>query len=91
MNQARTSSTIQIEKDIMFLQDICDMTNDQCDDIINACEDLGGISAEYFCEEFVFIPDGETPEECARFHDVEYLDITEFNYHHWIGNKMEDY
>ena len=21
----------------------------------------------------------------------EYLDITEFNYHHWIGNKMEDY
>ena len=23
--------------------------------------------------------------------DVEYLDITEFNYHHWIGNKMEDY
>ena len=50
-----------------------------------------GISSQYFCEEFVFIPDGETPEECARFHDVEYFDITEFNYHHWIGNKMEDY
>ena len=41
--------------------------------------------------EFVFITDGETQEECARFHDVEYLDITEFNYHHWISNKMEDY
>ena len=79
MNQARTSSTIQIEKDIMFLQDICDMTNDQCDDIINACEDLGGISAEYFCEEFVFICEDENGEEDVealnRVHDDEYLTI----------------
>lgn len=73
------SSTIQIEKDIMFLQDICDMTNDQCDDIINACEDLGGISAEYFCEEFVFICEDENGEEDVealnRVHDDEYLTI----------------
>ena len=74
-----SSSTIQIEKDIMFLQDICDMTNDQCDDIINACEDLGGISAEYFCEEFVFICEDENGEEDVealnRVHDDEYLTI----------------
>ena len=73
------SSTIQIEKDIMFLQDICDMTNDQCDDIINACEDLGGISAEYFCEEFVFVCEDENGEEDTealnRVHDDEYLTI----------------
>ena len=73
------SSTIQIEKDIMFLQDICDMTNDQSDDIINACEDLGGISAEYFCEEFVFICEDENGEEDVealnRVHDDEYLTI----------------
>ena len=73
------SSTIQIEKDIMFLQDICDMTNDQCDDIITACEDLGGISAEYFCEEFVFICEDENGEEDVealnRVHDDEYLTI----------------
>ena len=73
------SSTIQIEKDILFLQDICDMTNDQCDDIINACEDLGGISAEYFCEEFVFICEDENGEEDVealnRVHDDEYLTI----------------
>jgi len=73
------SSTIQIEKDIMFLQDICDMTNDQCDDIINACEDLGGISAEYFCEEFVFVCEDENGEEDVealnRVHDDEYLTI----------------
>ena len=64
--------------------------DDMFDEIIEHTKKIG-ISSEYFCEEFVFIPDGETPEECARFHDVEYFDITEFNYHHWIGNKMEDY
>ena len=73
------TSTIQIEKDIMFLQDICDMTKDQCDDIINACEDLGGISAEYFCEEFVFICEDEDGNEdldaLNRVHDDNYLTI----------------
>ena len=73
------TSTQQIEKDIMFLQDICDMTNDQCDDIINACEDLGGISAEYFCEEFVFVCEDENGEEdldaLNRVHDDNYLTI----------------
>ena len=83
-------STEQIKKDIDFLSVFLD-DKDEINEVINACETLGIGSAEYFCEEFVFIPDGETPEECARFHDVEYLDITEFNYHHWIGNKMEDY
>ena len=53
------SSTQQIETDITWLQDNCEMNNRQCDDIINACEELGGISAEYFCEEFVFICEDE--------------------------------
>ena len=73
------NSTQQIEKDILFLQDICDMTNDQCDDIINACEELGGISAEYFCEEFVFVCEDENGEEdieaLNRVHNDEYLTI----------------
>ena len=73
------NSSTQIEKDILFLQDICDMTNDQCDDIINACEDLGGISAEYFCEEFVFVCEDENGEEdldaLNRIHDDNYLTI----------------
>ena len=28
----------------------------------------------------------ETPETIARYHDVEYLDIAEFNYLNWEGN-----
>ena len=73
------NSSTQIEKDILFLQDICDMTNDQCDDIINACEELGGISAEYFCEEFVFVCEDEDGNEdidaLNRVHNDEYLTI----------------
>jgi len=73
------NSSTQIEKDILFLQDQCEMSNEQCDEIINACEDLGGISAEYFCEEFVFICEDENGEEDVgalnRVHDDEYLKI----------------
>ena len=67
------SSTQQIETDITWLQDNCEMNNRQCDDIINACEELGGISAEYFCEEFVFIT--EDPDDIPRLHDDNYLKI----------------
>ena len=82
-------STEQIKKDIDFLSVFLD--DKDINQVIEHTKKIGISSAQYFCEEFVFIPDGETPEECARFHDVEFLDIAEFNYHHWIGNKMEDY
>ena len=67
------SSSTQIETDIAWLQDNCEMNNEQCDDIINACEELGGISAEYFCEEFVFVT--EDPDDIPRLHDDNYLKI----------------
>ena len=83
------NSSTQIEKDILFLQDQCEMSNEQCDEIINACEDLGGISAEYFCEEFVFAcTDSEGNEDVDaldRIHDDDYLNIAEFNAMYWEG------
>ena len=85
-----SKSKKQLKKDIKYLKGLLD-NDEQINEVLDACERFGTGSAQYFCEEFVFIPDGETPEECARFHDVEYFDITEFNYHHWISNKMEDY
>ena len=86
-----SSSTIQIEKDIMFLQDICDMTNDQCDmgdeqigEMLRCIERLGIASVEHFCEEFIFIDeDGGFSD---RLHDDEYLSIAEFNAMYWEGN-----
>ena len=77
------SSSTQIVTDITWLQDNCDMTNSQCDDILNACEELGGISAEYFCEEFVFICEDENGEEDVdalnRVHDDDYISLDWFN------------
>tara|TARA_B100001094_G_scaffold6948_1_gene6190 strand:- start:47 stop:289 length:243 start_codon:yes stop_codon:yes gene_type:complete len=73
----------QVFTDIDFLVDTMAMDADQCDEILHACDDLGGISAEYFCEEFVFIPDDATPEEVGQLHNPEYLNIADFNSMWW--------
>ena len=78
----RTPSN-QIFADIDFLVDEMGMDADDCDEILRACEDLGGISAEYFCEEFIFLPEDSTPEDVERWHDDEYLNIAQFNALWW--------
>ena len=78
-------SSEQIKKDIDFLSVFLD-NNEQINEVIDACETIGVGSAEYFCEEFVFIPDGQEPEEVAKLHDPQYLDRSDFNYLNWEGN-----
>mgnify|MGYP003142073362 FL=1 len=78
-------SSEQIKKDIDFLSVFLE-DKEQIDEVIDACERFGIGSAEYFCEEFVFIPDGQEPEDVARLHDPLYLDISEFNFLNWEGN-----
>ena len=79
-------SSEQIQKDIDFLS-VFLKDKEEINEVINACETLGIGSAEYFCEEFVFIPDGQEPEDVAKLHDPLYLDISEFNYLNWEGNQ----
>ena len=67
------SNTNQIEKDIAYCIDILDLSNNQIGEILRACEQLGNISVEYFCEEFIFQCD--TDEELDRLHDDNYLTI----------------
>ena len=62
----------QLEKDIAFCIDDCGMTDEQVGDMLRACEQLGGISCEYFAEEFIFLDDKDTIE---RYHDPDYLMI----------------
>ena len=65
--------TEQMEKDIAYCIDILDLSNNQIGEILRACEQLGNISVEYFCEEFIFQCD--TDEEIDRLHDDDYLKI----------------
>ena len=65
--------TTQIERDIAFCIDELDLTNDEIGDILRACERLGNITVEYFCEEFIFECDDE--DEVDRLHDENYLTI----------------
>ena len=67
------SNTIQLEKDIAYCIDILDLSNNQIGEILRACEQLGNISVEYFCEEFIFQCDNE--DELDRLHDDNYLKI----------------
>ena len=46
--------TEQMERDIAFCIDELDLSNEQIGEILRACEQLGNISVEYFCEEFIF-------------------------------------
>ena len=65
--------TTQLEKDIAFWIDELDLSNEQIGEILRACENLGNISVEYFCEEFVFQSD--TEDDHDRLHDPDYLTI----------------
>ena len=67
------SNTNQLEKDIAYCIDILDLSNNQIGEILRACEQLGNISVEYFCEEFIFNVVDE--EEMDRLHDDNYLKI----------------
>ena len=82
-------STKQLEKDIAFCIDELDLTNDEIGDILRACERLGNIAVEYFCEEFVFTcidsEGNEDVDALDRIHDDDYLNIAEFNAMYWEG------
>ena len=63
----------RLEKEIAYCIDELDLTNEQIGEILRACERLGNITVEYFCEEFIF--ECDTDEEIDRLHDNNYLKI----------------
>ena len=78
------TATDQLLKNIAFCIDECEMDDEQIGEMLRATENLGNIGVEYFCEEFVFIPDDQ--EAMDRIHNDEYLNIAEFNAMYWEGN-----
>jgi len=69
MKQPKT----QLEKDIAFCIDDLNLDDNQIGEMLRACEQLGNITVEYFCEEFIFVDEnGETKD---RWHDDDYLKI----------------
>ena len=70
----RRTTQEQLQEDIEYCLNICDMNDEQIGDMLRVCEELGGISCEYFAEEFVFLC-GENQEHIPRYHDDSYLPI----------------
>ena len=83
------SKTKRLEKDIAFCIDELNLNNNEIGDMLRACERLGNIAVEYFCEEFVFTCTDENGYEDVdaldRVHDEDYLNIAEFNAMYWEG------
>ena len=65
--------TLKLQNDIAFCIDELEFTNEKIGERLRVCERLGNISAEYFCEEFIF--DVDDPEDIDRLHDDDYLKI----------------
>ena len=79
---------LQLEKNIGFCIDQCDMDDDQIGEMLRCIERMGIASVEHFCEEFVFVAIDEDGEDyvCDDWHNDEYLNIAEFNAMYWEGN-----
>ena len=71
----KISSEKQLKKDLKYLKKHLENNTEAIDEVLEHIEKVGIGSAEYFCEEFVFIPDGEEPEQVARLHDPLYLSL----------------
>ncbi len=69
----KTSLLKSLQNDIAYCIDYLDLNDNQIGEMLRACEQLGGISVEYFCEEFIFQVDNEG--ELDRLHDDNYLKI----------------
>ena len=80
-------SQSQLEKNIAFCIDECNMDDEQIGDILRCIERENVPSVEHFFEEFVFICYDEDGEEDVnqldRLHDPNYLNIAEFNSLYW--------
>ena len=68
----KTTNT-QLEKDIAYCIDYLDLSDNQIGEMLRCCEQIGNITVEYFCEEFIFECDNE--EDVHRLHDDNYLKI----------------
>ena len=74
----------KLEKDIAFCIDEMNLRDSEIGEMLRACEKLGGIGVEYFCEEFIFVD--EEGEAQMQWHDDDHLNIAEFNAMYWEGN-----
>ena len=65
--------TTQLEKDIAYCIDELELDDNRIGELLRACEELGNISCEYFCEEFILVDDNGEAKD--RWHDDDYLRI----------------
>ena len=61
------TNATQVEKDIANCIDYLDLDDNQIGEMLRVCEELGGISAEYFCDEVSSLCVIILVESCSLF------------------------
>tara|TARA_B100001094_G_scaffold332754_1_gene406291 strand:- start:3743 stop:3982 length:240 start_codon:yes stop_codon:yes gene_type:complete len=77
-------STTQLEKNIAYCIDDCDMSDDQIGEMLRCIEHQKLASVEHFCEEFIF--ECDDVEDWMTYHDKNYLNIAEINAIYWSNH-----
>ena len=70
----------QLNKDIDYCTRVLGCNAEQTDELISAAENLT-VNVEYFCEEFIVVPDGEN---AMKYQREDFIDLDVFNAHHGI-------
>tara|TARA_B100000963_G_C22636245_1_gene677779 strand:+ start:3599 stop:3841 length:243 start_codon:yes stop_codon:yes gene_type:complete len=70
----------QLNKDIDYCTRVLECNAEQTDELIAAAERLT-VNVEYFCEEFIVVPEDENP---LKYQDEDFMDIDGFNSYHGI-------
>ena len=77
----------QLNKDIDYCTRVLGCNAEQTDELISAAENLT-VNVEYFCEEFIVVPDGEN---AMKYQREDFIDLDVFNAHHGIYfEEVED-
>ena len=79
----KSMNTTQLEKNIAFCIDECDMDDYQIGEMLRCIEHQKLASVEHFCEEFIF--DYED-DDVMTYHDKDYLNIAEVNAIYWSNH-----
>ena len=68
---------------LKFCIEHCGMNDEEIEEMLKAIDKLKIARVQHFCEEFIFMVEGTTPDENIKYHCDDYFNIAQFNSMYW--------
>ena len=68
---------------LKFCIEYCGMNDEEIEEKLKAIDKLKIARVQHFCEEFIFMVEGTTPDENIKYNCDDYFNIAEFNSMYW--------